>query len=90
MTEKQLPKFTGKLLIENTEDIPQTDFLGGEFGEEVLEKYNARVGEDYSDNNNLKVLSYSDNLVNGSNPFAVVLINEIIRKQNLRTATQAD
>ena len=38
----------------------------------------------------LDVLSYSGNVVNGSNPFAVVLANQILRQDGLRVATQAD
>ena len=49
-----------------------------------------KVKENYSDNENLKVLSYSDEIVKGSNPFAVVLVNEIIREQDLRTVNQVD
>lgn len=80
MTTTTLPKFTGKL----------PTFLEGDFGRAVLEDYMGRVKADYKDNYDLKVLTYQDGLVKGSNPFAVVLVNQIIRKQGLRTATQAD
>ncbi|MEK6914049.1 MAG: hypothetical protein AABW83_00200 [Nanoarchaeota archaeon] len=90
MTENQLPKFVGIPLIEYLKDFPQADFLRGEFGKYILKEYNSRVKEDYSDNKNLRVLSYSDGIIKGSNSFAVVLINQIIRENNLRTATQAD
>lgn len=78
-------------------DIPQA-FLEGEFGRAVLDEYKGRVMAKYEDNRVLRVSNYEgsplnnnpDNLVIGSNPFAVVLVNEIIREQGLRTATQAD
>jgi len=36
----------------------------------------------------LNVLSYSNDVVKGSNPFAVVLANQVLREEGLRTATQ--
>ncbi len=89
-TQTQLPEFRGKPLIEILEYIPQVDFLKGEFGEAVLEEYNARVEEDYSNNSNLNVLTYEKKIVKGSNSFAVCLVNGILREEGLRTATQSD
>lgn len=88
--KKTKPRFKGKPLIEIPETIPQAGFLEGDFGKAFLEEYNGRVSADYNDNSNLNVLSYRDNVVKGSNPFAVVLTNQILREENLRTATQAD
>jgi hypothetical protein len=82
--------FKGKPLIEIPEFIPQAGFLEGDFGKAFLEEYNGIVSADYNDNSNLNVLSYRDNVVKGSNPFAVVLANQILRQEGLRTATQAD
>src|SRR3989344_3254851 len=69
---------------------PQVDFLQGDFGRAVLEEYQGRMKADYNNARALNVLSSSDNLIVGSNPFAVVLVNQIIRGQGLRTATPAE
>jgi len=89
-TRTKLPEFKGKSLIEIPKNVPQADFLRGDFGKAVLEEYKGRVSQDYDNSKGLKVLSYSDGLVKGSNPFAVVLVNQILRQEGLRTATQAD
>lgn len=92
MTIKTLPKFQGRPLIEVPETMPVANFLVGDFGKAVLEEYNGRVKADYNNNDNLKVLSYNedDGIVKGSNPFAVVLVNQIVEQEGLRTASQAD
>lgn len=90
MTKSKLPVFKGKPLIKIPEFIPQVGFLEGEFGKAFLEEYQGRVNADYNGNSVLNALSYSNNVVKGSNPFAVVLTNQIIREEGLRTATQAD
>ena len=78
-TEKKLPAF-----------IPQVGFMEGDFGEAFLKEYNERARADYNGNSSLNVLSYRDGVVKGSNPFAVVLANQILRQEGLRTAIQAD
>lgn len=83
-------EFKGKPLIELPKDIPQIDFLEGNFGAEFLAEYLGKVEKDYKNNPNLIVLIESNSLVTGSNVFAVVLANQILFEQNLRTATQAD
>ena len=89
-TKTKIPEFQGKPLI-TPGYIPEADFLRGEFGKAVLEEYNARVKEDYHDNNNLKVLGYNNKLeVTGSNSFSNILVNKIINEQGLHTATQSD
>ena len=80
-------QFRGKSLIKVPEEV---GFLQGDFGQEVLGEYNARVKEDYHSNKNLQVLSYINDTVTGSNPFAVALINKIIASDGLHVATQAD
>ena len=70
--------------------IKTPTFLVGDFGKEVLEEYKDRTKTDYNGNSSLNVLSWYDGKVVGSNPFAVVLVNQIIRAGNLRTATPAD
>lgn len=90
MTEKRLPQFQGKPLIENPEVFPHVGFLEGAFGQAFLEKYNRKVRRDYAGNSHLDILNYSDGVVKGSNPFAVVLANMILKQEGLRTASQAD
>ena len=105
-TGTKLPIFKGNPLIEIPASIPQAGFLKGDFGKAFLEEYQGRVKADYNGNSNLNVLSYrgglgleplsinvltySDGVVEGSNPFAVVLANQILRQEGLRTATQSD
>src|SRR3989344_3351224 len=81
-------KFIGKLLIEIPKEYPTIGFLEGDFGKSVLEEYKGRA-KDYN-NKNLDVLSYKDNIVQGSNPFAVVLMNKILNEEGLRTPFQSD
>lgn len=79
-------------LERKTFTIPESKgifLLEGGFGKQFLEEYDGRI-KDYKDNPNLKVLNYNSNIVKGSNPFAVVLANQILNQENLRTATQAD
>ena len=90
MAKTKLPKFKGKLLIEIPKVIPQVDFLRGDFGKAFLEEYQERVRDDYNNNSVLNVLNYEDGIVKGSNPYAVVLANQILKQEGLRTATQAD
>jgi len=90
MTKPKLPRFKGKSLIEIPEFIPQVGFLKEGFGLAFLKEYKGRDNTDYNGNYVLNVLTYSHNVVKGSNPFAVVLANQILREEGLRTATQAD
>jgi hypothetical protein len=66
------------------------NFLEGDFGQAVLKEYNGKAEKDYSNTSALNVLSYNRDIVRGSNPFVVVLINQIVEQEGLRTATQAD
>lgn len=90
MEKIKLPTFRGKPLIKISKTTPRIEFLEGDFGKAFLEEYRTRVNVDYNDNSSLKALKYEDGVVKGSNPFAVVLANQILREENLRTATQAD
>ena len=90
MEKTKLSAFKGKPLIEIPEFIPRAGFLEGDFGRTFLEEYKGRVKADYNKNSNLDVLRYDNNVVKGSNPFAVVLANQILSQEGLRTATQAD
>lgn len=67
-------------------EVPIAGFLPEGF----LEQYNAAVKEDYNDNKNLKVLTSDSKVINGSNPFAVILINKLLNKEGSRIAKQSD
>lgn len=89
-TATRLPKFEGKPLIEIPDVIPVANFLEGEFGQAFLNEYNGRVNTDYNGAGALKVLSYNNGIVRGSNPFVVVVANKILAQEGIRTATPAD
>lgn len=82
-------KFKGKLTI-TPPKIQKADFLTGDFGKEFLKEYEYIVKRSYNNNQFLTILRYSDGVVKGSNPFAVVLANQILRQERLKTATQAE
>lgn len=81
-------KFQGKPMIEIPEFVPSICFLEGDFGKEVSKEVDSR----YKGFNAVKGIgSYSNGgVVQGSNPFYAVAVNEVIRSEGLRTATQAD
>ncbi len=83
-------KFKGKPLIEIPKNIPSYNFLEGDFGKERVEEYNSVVKLKYKDNSNLKVLNFRDNVVKGSNNYAIFLMNDMLSKYGLRTANSAD
>ncbi len=83
-------QFKGTSIVPKDSVFPEIGELRREFGKEVLDEYNGRAKSDYDNAGALKVLSYSDGVVKGSNPFAVVLINQIVKENRLRAATQAD
>ncbi len=85
-TEIKLPQFIGKPLIIIPDKIPQANFLEEEFGEAV----NKEVQRKYRDFEAIRKVGYSNGVVRGSNPFYVVAVNEVIRPEGLRAATQAD
>jgi hypothetical protein len=88
-TKTKLPQFKGKPIVPQNIRFPEVDFLRGEFGRAVYDEYQERVEADYDNNSTLTVLSY-DNVVKGSNPFAIALVNDIIMQEGFRTATTAD
>ena len=92
MTKTRLPEFKGKPFFEIPEDVPRIGFLKGDFGKAFLKEYNGIVKADYKNVSALNVLRYADieNVVKHSTPFVVVLANKILRREGLRTATQAD
>ncbi|PJE81022.1 hypothetical protein COU58_04675 [Candidatus Pacearchaeota archaeon CG10_big_fil_rev_8_21_14_0_10_32_42] len=83
-------EFKGNPLIEIPKNIPSYNFLTGDFGKEVLEEYNSVVMQNYKGNSKLKALSFSDNVVKGSNTYSIFLMNKILEKVGLRTANLSD
>jgi hypothetical protein len=86
----KLPKFEGRSLVEIPKSIPTANILGGDFGKAVLQEYKQVAETKYKGADALDVLSYQDGVIKGSNPFAVVLVNQIVGQEGLRTATPAD
>lgn len=86
----KLPKFEGRPLLELPKSIPTANILGGDFGKVVLQEYKEMAETKYKGADALDVLSYQDGVIKGSNPFAVVLVNQIIGQEGLRAATPAD
>jgi hypothetical protein len=86
----KLPNFEGRPLMEIPKAIPSANVLGGDFGKAVLQEYKQAAETTYKGADALDVLSYHNNLIEGSNPFAVVLVNQIVGQDGLRTATPAD
>ena len=67
-------------------------FPSGQFGKDLLRKYNAKVKAEYDNADVLTVLKWSNdtNCVTGSTPPAVVLINQMLRPLHIRSATQSE
>lgn len=83
-------QFSGTKLVPKDLAFPEAGPLNGDFGKEVLDEFNTLVTKDYEGVNALDVLKYSNGVVKGSNPFAVVLMNQVVRPLGLRTASPAD
>ncbi|MBR9704105.1 hypothetical protein GOV12_01730 [Candidatus Pacearchaeota archaeon] len=64
--------------------------LDGENSKGFLETYMEYVSRDFNGNPFLKVLKLNGERVVGSNPFAVALVNDILKYQGIRTATQKE
>jgi hypothetical protein len=83
-----LPPFPGEPLRDVP--VPSAYLLGDdEFGTAVLSEYANRVRTDFHDNPALKILKTAGGVVHGSNPFAVVLVDMIVRPR-YRVATPVD
>ena len=65
-------------------------FLEGDFGKTILEEYKMLVKEDYKNASALNVLSFEDNVVKGSNPFAFVTLNKILKSHGKWIARPKD
>ncbi len=92
MSEKQdaegLPDFAGKPV----RDLPVPTaklWREDEFGSAVLAEYLARVRQDFDENPFLKIFKVAAGIVHGSNPFAVCLVDMIVRP-TVRVATPVD
>lgn len=85
MVRAKLPVLESRPLI-NPEMVPQVGFLGGDEGKLVHEEIQRKYSQFFAINQ----VSYKNNLAQGSTPFYVVAVNEIIRLQGFRVATLAD
>lgn len=86
----KLPEFKGRSLVEIPKSIPTANVLGGDFGKSVLQEYKQVAETKYKGADALDVLSYHNDVLEGSNPFAVALVNQIVSQEGLRNATQVD
>lgn len=83
-----LPPFPGEPLRDIP--VPSAYLLGDdEFGTAVLSEYTTRLRDEFNDNPVLKVIKMKGGVVHGSNPFAVCLIDMIVRPK-YRVATPVD
>ena len=88
---RMLKKTTGKPLIEIPQLVSTIGFVNDYFdGKEFVNEFNGRTLSDYDNAGALRVLSYTNGIVKGSNPFAVVLANQIAEQAGLRVAKQSD
>ena len=76
-----------KPLVQIPENVPSASFITDEA---FIEEYKGRVKSDFGNASALKVLSYDNGVVKGSNFFAVALVNSIVKPLGLRVASQAD
>ena len=82
--------------IESIPSDPNDDLkffhLANTFGFEIFERYQDAVDEKYGGCEDLKCLKWDDdkNIVTGSNPYAIVLVNQILKDFNFRTATHPE
>jgi len=84
----QRPEFAGKPL----RDVPMPSadlWRDDDFGASVLAEYNDRARREFDDHPFLKIFKVSAGVVHGSNPFAVCLVDMIVRPQ-VRVATLVD
>jgi hypothetical protein len=65
-------------------------FLEGTEGERVFKEYRTRASRDYKNVAALNKLTFSDNVVKGSNPFSFVLLNKILREEGMWVARPTD
>ena len=82
-------RFEGEKIIERPIEI---GFLKGSFGKEVFDKAGDIAKNKYESKESLLSPVYRDGVVQGSNLFYVILVNEVLRghSRKLHTATPAD
>ncbi len=86
--EKSRPEFSGREL--RHVPVPAVDMLrADDFGRVVLAEYHDRVRKDFDNNPHLRVFRATPAGLQGSNPFAVCLLDMILRPK-LRVATPSD
>jgi len=77
---------TGNFITDNA----SYSFLEGDFGRQVLEEYNQLVQSEYQNASALNVLSFANNVVKGSNPFAFSLLNKVLKNHGKWVARPVD
>ena len=85
--------FGWKPLIEIPVSIPSISYLQGDDAKAFLEEFNATAQEQYGDAaGKVTVLTYDSQskLLRGSNPFAVVHADNLLKSKGVRVATMAD
>ena len=80
------PQNTGSF----NKDNASYSFLEGDFGKQVLEEYKQLVQNEYQNTSALQELSFADDVVKGSNPFASILLNRILQNHGRWVARPAD
>jgi len=85
MVKNAFPVNKANPLIEIPKNIPQIGFLGGEQGKEI----NDSIRKDYKDFGVLKVGNYFEEVIEGSNPFYVVAVQDRL-SSGINVASQAD
>ncbi len=66
------------------------NFLEGSFGRQVLEEYNQLIQREYQNVSTLQKLSFVDDVVKESNPFAFVLLNKVLQNHGRWVARPID
>jgi hypothetical protein len=81
---------TQPLSTRGNQDNLTYDFLEGDFGKQILDEYNQLVQNEYQNVSDLQKLSFENNVVKGSNPFAFVLLNKVLQDHGKWVARPAD
>ena len=93
LLQKLGTQFNWKPLIQIPEVTSLATFLQGDGAQAFLKEFNATAKEKYGDvARNIRVLRYDKDakIIRGSNPFAVVHADNILKSQGIRVATMAD
>lgn len=71
-------------------DNASYNFLEGNFGRQVLKEYDQLVQSEYQNAFALQKLSFADDVVKGSNPFAFALLNRVLQNHGKWVARPVD